>query len=155
MITLYHGGTETVRQPRVDVGRTGLDFGEGFYVTKLLDQAEKWAIRASRQRLEPPVVTVLEFDEEKSLKYRGLTFEKYDMDWLEFIVSCRGGFNPAGLYDYVEGGVANDRVIDTVDAEHALIELSRHQPNHQICFLNQKMVEDCLFYKEVIKVDVE
>lgn len=160
MITLYHGGTDIVRQPRVDVGRAGLDFGKGFYATKILNQAEKWALRASRQRLELPVVTVFAFDEIQALKYRGLTFEGYDMKWLDFIVSCRSGFNPAEMYDYVEGGVANDRVIDTVegyingtvDSEHALMELSKHQPNHQICFLNPKMVQDCLTFKESLDV---
>ena len=57
-------------------------------------------------------------------------------------------------YDYVEGGVANDRVIDTVnlymagliDATSALRELSKHRPNNQICILNQDIVNNYLIY---------
>ena len=89
MITLYHGSTETVEAPRVDAGRLGLDFGPGFYVTKILDQAEKWAQRTSRQRLEPPVVNIYEFDEVKASAYRRLKFDNYDSAWLEFVVACR------------------------------------------------------------------
>ena len=62
-------------------------------------------------------------------------------------------------YDVIEGGVANDRVIDTVEAfkagqiseEKALRELSRHQPNNQICILRQEVVDKYLkFQKSVI-----
>ena len=159
MITLYHGSTETVEAPRVDAGRLGLDFGPGFYVTRILDQAEKWAQRTSRQRLEPPVVNIYEFDEMKATAYRRLKFDNYDSAWLEFVVACRSGYNPSTEYDYIEGGVANDRVIDTVegfingtiDAAHALEELSKHCPNHQICFLNADMVKTCLTYKGIVK----
>ena len=52
-------------------------------------------------------------------------------------------------YDIIEGGVANDRVIDTVEAfkagqiseEKALKELSKHQPNNQICILKQAVAD--------------
>lgn len=150
MTTIYHGGTETVLHPKVDAGRPGLDFGCGFYTTKILTQAQKWADRASRQLSEPAVVNVYSFDEGKAQEeYRKLCFEAYDLEWLQFIVKCRKGFDPSDEYDYVEGGVANDRVVDTVegfingtiDAEHALNELSKYQPNHQICFLNQSLVD--------------
>lgn len=49
---VYHGGTETVEFPDISKGRAGLDFGQGFYVTNLLQQAESWADRMSRIRLE-------------------------------------------------------------------------------------------------------
>lgn len=42
-------------------------------------------------------------------------FTAYDKDWLDFIVGNRQGKNPAKDYDYIEGGIANDRVIDTVN----------------------------------------
>lgn len=163
MMTLFHGGTDVIQNPKVDAGRLGLDFGRGFYATTLFEQACKWAQRASRQRLVPPVVNVYNFDEVKARAYRRLSFEEYDNRWLEFIVSCRGGYDPSVKFDYIEGGVANDRVIDTVegyingtiDAEHALAELSKHRPNHQICFLNANVVQECLTFKEAIKIDVE
>lgn len=36
---LYHGSYVVVKEPLVHVGRRTLDFGPGFYVTKLKEQA--------------------------------------------------------------------------------------------------------------------
>ena len=49
---LYHGSDVAVNQPLAKVGRHNLDFGEGFYVTKLRKQAEDWAqVIAAEQAL--------------------------------------------------------------------------------------------------------
>jgi hypothetical protein len=50
--------------------------------------------------------------------------------------------------------VANDRVVDTVnlfiagliDLNGALRELSKHQPNNQMCILNQDVINKYLIY---------
>lgn len=50
--------------------------------------------------------------------------------------------------------MANDRVIDTVnlymsglmDLGTALRELSKHQPNNQMCTLNQEILDKYLIY---------
>ena len=50
MITLYHGSYMEIPEPLAKAGRQNLDFGPGFYLTKLKDQAEAWAaIIASRK----------------------------------------------------------------------------------------------------------
>lgn len=85
---------------------------------------------------------------------RCLIFEAYDEKWLEFIVANRTGQNAADDFDYVEGGVANDRVVDTVnlyiaglmELGTALRELSKHQPNNQMCILNQDIINKYLIY---------
>ena len=161
MITVYHGATTKIECPLVDVGRKDLDFGEGFYMTILYIQAERWAERLSRQRMEPMVINCYQFDDEKAKQnYRYLKFAEYDMEWLNFIVASRKGECPWKGYDCIEGGVANDRVIDTVegyiagtiDAEHALIELSKNRPNNQICVLSQQLAEECIMFdKEINK----
>ena len=43
---LYHGGTEAVMHPDCKKGRPDLDFGQGFYVMQLQDQAQGFARRA-------------------------------------------------------------------------------------------------------------
>lgn len=43
MITLYHGSYTEVEKPEVEKGRTKVDFGQGFYLTTIKGQAEKWA----------------------------------------------------------------------------------------------------------------
>ena len=42
-------------------------------------------------------------------------FPAYDLDWLNYVVDCRQGKDCSLEYDIVEGGVANDNVIDTVE----------------------------------------
>ena len=57
-------------------------------------------------------------------------------------------------FDMVEGGVANDNVIDTVEdyengiitAEQALGQLKYKAVNHQICILNQEIVDKYLAF---------
>ncbi len=43
MMTLYHGSNVAVPTPLVKLGRKKVDFGQGFYLTKLRKQAESWA----------------------------------------------------------------------------------------------------------------
>ena len=113
---LYHGGTEAVMQPDCKKGRPDLDFGQGFYVTLLQEQAGGFARRKARDRKGKPVISVYEFDYEAAIKDCAyLNFEFYDEAWLDFVVDSRSGLKPWANYDVVEGGVANDRVIDTVE----------------------------------------
>ena len=42
---VYHGSTVIVDAPLVGAGRRNLDFGLGFYVTDLEQQAVSWATR--------------------------------------------------------------------------------------------------------------
>lgn len=154
---IYHGSTAIITKPLAKAGRADLDFGQGFYATDMFDLAKKWADRISRQRHETAVINVYEFNKEKAIKeYRYLKFCEYDIEWLDFIASCRTGSTLWKGYDCIEGGIADDRVIDTVesyisgtmDAKHALAELSKHQPNNQICIISQRLINDCLTYKE-------
>ncbi len=43
MINLFHGSYTEVTTPLVKLGRSKVDFGQGFYLTKLQTQAEAWA----------------------------------------------------------------------------------------------------------------
>ncbi len=148
---VYHGSTACVMQPLAMVGRDNLDFGKGFYVTDIREQAERWALRISIQRKLPAVLNEYELNIDViRQKFRCLKFEAYDIHWLEFIVKSREGMKPWLDYDLVEGGVADDRVIDTVEAymngmmttDMALGRLIMYQPNNQICLLNQDLI-DC------------
>ena len=154
---VFHGGTTIIERPIAAAGRLRLDFGRGFYVTDIQEQAVSWAERMQRIREEEGVVNVYEMDTEKiKAAFRYHRFEHYDIDWLQFIVANRMGREDVVQYDVTEGGVANDRVIDTVEAymsnlmqlETALHELARHQPNNQLCIANQKVIDDHLTFVE-------
>ena len=153
--TVYHGATQIVEAPICSIGRTKLDFGQGFYVTDLKEQAVKWAISLADKRKERPVLNIYQLDRDSILaEARCKIFKAYDKEWLDFIVANRNGQDVAQSYDYIEGGIANDRVIDTVKlymtgfytAEMALAQLAYHKPNNQICILNQELVNKYLIY---------
>ena len=154
---VYHGGTEVIKQPDAKKGRLGLDFGQGFYVTDIQSQAESWADRMARIRMESGIVSVYDFDidaAKASCRYK--RFSEYDESWLEFIVANRQEAYRGEVYDLIEGGVANDRVIDTVEAymaqlmplDAALRELSKHRPNNQICICSQGVLNSYLHFVE-------
>lgn len=157
MITLYHGSYTKVDSPLVNAGRKNLDFGKGFYVTKLQSQAEKWAITIGGRHNDDDwgIVNEYEFDDDALGKFNVLSFPAYDMKWLEFVVSNRHGDDAANGYDAVEGGVANDQVIDTVEdyengritAEQALDQLRFKEPNHQLCIRNQQIIDQYLRFQ--------
>lgn len=154
---VYHGGTNIVEYPLVAAGRLQLDFGQGFYTTDIKEQAESWAMRMQQIREKPGIVNVYDFDIDKAkTNFHYHHFEHYDNEWLQFIIANRLGSKHVKRYDIIEGGVANDRVIDTVEAymanmmtlDVALRELSKHQPNNQICITTQKAIYECLEYIE-------
>ena len=160
MITVYHGSALEVSKPLVALGRPNLDFGQGFYVSDLREQAERWATRIATRRMEKPVLNVYEFDLDAVKQYRYLKFGSYDKAWLDFLVANRKGKMLWKDFDVVEGGVANDNLIDTVEdyirgrmsAEAALVELSKHRPNNQLCILNQEIIDLYLRFVESIKM---
>jgi len=161
MITVFHGSIMEVSKPLVALGRLNLDFGQGFYVTDLREQAERWTTRIATRRMEKPVLNIYEFDVDAAKRdYCYLKFDAYDKAWLDFIVANRMGKMEWKDYDVVEGGVANDNVIDTVEdymrgrmsAEAALVELSKHRPNNQFCILNQEIIDQYSHFVESIKM---
>lgn len=154
-VVVYHGGTDIVEVPICKFGRRNLDFGQGFYVTDIRKQALDWAIlMAGRRKREPVLNRYLLNRDAIMAEGRCKIFKAYDRDWLEFIVASRRGEPVAEAFDYIEGGVANDRVVDTVnlymlglmDIDTALGRLSQHQPNNQMCLLAQEITDKYLIY---------
>lgn len=163
IIEVYHAGTDIVKSPDCRRGRKNLDFGQGFYVTDIYDQAINFAKSKSSDRKLPPIINIYNLEKDAILENaKSLIFEKYDGDWLDFIVACRSGRDVWTKYDYVEGGVADDRVINTValyiqgflSREDALGRLKYYRPNNQICIINQEMLNSYLkFTNHVILPD--
>lgn len=160
-VIVYHGGTEIIEHPICQFGRPNLDFGRGFYVTDLCQQATNWAAQVADRRKMAPILNRYRLNREAILaEGRCKIFKAYDRDWLEFIVDSRQGKPVADAYDYIEGGVANDRVVDTVnlymaglmDINTALTRLAQHQPNNQMCLLNQAITDKYLIFDGIQKL---
>ena len=159
-ITVYHGSYTEIKNPMTNVGRKNLDFGQGFYLTNIKEQAEAWSkiIATRKGKNIKPIVNVYNFDyfRTKNIGYRFNEFETYNIEWLKFVVDCHNGKDVFSDYDIVIGGVANDKVIDTVEdyekgiitAEQALGQLRYKDVNHQICILNQEIIDYCLEFVE-------
>lgn len=70
MLTVYHGSTCRIEEPLAGVCRPNLDFGIGFYVTDLKEQAVRWALRTAEVRHK---------DEAWLDTYKCLTLQKGDL----------------------------------------------------------------------------
>ena len=167
MLTLYHGSQVSVPQPNAKAGRKNLDFGPGFYLTTIKKQAEDWAVvMAGRKGRNAEAVLntfLLNMEQAAIDGVRIKSFPTYDLEWLDYVVACRRGKDYSNEYDIIEGGVANDNVIDTVEdyekgiitAEQALGQLKYKKVNHQLCILNQTVIDKYLTFVESTVLDSE
>lgn len=151
-MNLYHGSYVEIEQPDLEHSRNNVDFGRGFYTTPLYEQALKWCGKFKR-RNQSGIVSKYWFDEEKMQNLKVLKFDSYSEEWLDFILACRKGKDVTD-YDIVIGGVANDKVFNTVelffdgliDKTEAINRLQYEKPNLQICFRSEKAIE-CLHFE--------
>lgn len=124
---------------------------KGFYVTPIYEQAEKWCNRFKR-RGKDGIVSRYVFDEGVYRDLKVLTFDTYSEDWLDFILNCRREQDGTD-YDLVVGGVANDKVFNTVelffdgliDKAEAIRRLQYEKPDLQMAFRTEKALSYLLF----------
>lgn len=155
---VYHTSNVAISHPDIDHSRLYLDFGKGFYVTTLREQALKYSARIIA-RGATPIINTYEFSCDYN-NIRHKRFESYNEDWLDYVAACRDG-QTVEKYDVIEGGVANDKVFETIDLyfagnmskEDALRKLVYLKPNWQICITSQEILDNCLkiINSEVIK----
>ena len=150
---LYHGSYLEIQTPDLVHFRDNVDFGRGFYTPPLYEQAVKWCEKFKR-RGKSGIVSRYTFDETSYQELKVLKFDSYSEEWFDFILKCRAG-NDTTDYDIVIGGVANDKVFNTVelyfdnliDKKEAIHRLCYEKPNLQICFRTQKALDEYLYYE--------
>lgn len=141
---VYHGSYMEIAKPDLKHSRPNVDFGLGFYVTPIYEQAVKWCGKF-KHRGKSGIVSCYDFKEASYDMLKILTFDSYSEEWLDFILNCRSGKDTTD-FDIVIGGVANDKVFNTVelffdgliDRTEAINRLRYEQPNLQICFRSKK-----------------
>ena len=104
---LYHGSYLAIEKPDLLHSRPNLDFGKGFYLTSIREQAIKWCGKFVK-RGKQGVISNYIFDEELFQRLKVLRFDSYSEEWLEFILACRSGKDSSD-YDAVCGGIANEK----------------------------------------------
>lgn len=154
---VYHSSNVKVELPDTTHSRSYLDFGRGFYLTTIYEQAKKYAERFLRRGGEA-WLNVYDLADDWS-SWNVLNFPHYDESWLDFVANCRKGEN-VGDYDLIMGGIADDRVFRTIDLylagditkQQALSKLYFEKPNIQLCIRSEKMLRECLFFIESEKL---
>ncbi len=158
MTKLYHASTVIIEKPDVLHSRDNLDFGRGFYLTRIREQALRYAERFTR-RGKDAFINEYELDDDTP-GFTTKSFPSYNEEWLDYVTLCRKGQETQQSFDAVSGGVANDKVFNTVDLffsgvitkEEALGRLRYEKPNHQLCILNGLMLDRHLHFIKANKV---
>ena len=147
---LYHGSFLEIAKPDLAYSRLNVDFGRGFYVTPLYEQAAKWCGKFKR-RGKDGIVSRYKYDKSREDELKILKFDSYSEEWLDFIISCR--HSTAHKYDIVIGAMANDQIynyiadyIDGIITREQFWALARFKyPTHQINFCTPAALQ-CLEY---------
>lgn len=150
---LYHGSYIAVENPDLTHSRPDVDFGRGFYLTPIYEQAENWCGKFKR-RGKDGIISQYELDEKAFQELKVLQFDSYSEEWLDFVLNCRSG-NDTSDYDIVIGGIANDRVFNTVELyfdhliekEEAIKRLRYEKPNLQICIRTEVALSEYLHFE--------
>ena len=111
---LYHGSNIEVKSIDFAKCKPYKDFGQGFYLTEIEEQASQIARRTASIYGGDAVVTRFEFDEtalsDSSLSIK--RFEEPGEEWALFVMAYRSRErqHPIHEYDIVIGPVANDTI---------------------------------------------
>jgi len=150
---VFHGSytkIDTIDLSKCEIGK---DFGQGFYVTKIKEQAEFWAERKGLNNKTEGVVTEFEFNENafRYFNLKTLSFAEYDENWLDFVAKNRDTSLPQPTHDYdiVEGPIADDRIATRIKTylkgkiskQQFLEELKFMKKTHQICFCTGRSLQ--------------
>lgn len=162
---VYHGSYTEIETIDLSKGELQRDFGRGFYVTKLREQAEYWATRKGNFNKTNGVITEFTFYESAFATdyYKTLRFKDYTEEWLDFVILNRQNdlLNNAHDYDIVEGPVADDAIATRIVlflkggiSKANFIEDLRfkHALSHQIAFCTEKSL--AMLTKSWNKVDL-
>ena len=150
MITLYHGSNVEIETINLDKCSPYKDFGKGFYLTDIKEQAKQMAVRRTRIAGEgKPTVTAYSFDE-RLLENSSLQVKLFDTpskEWALFILANRKGLMQP-VYDIVIGPIADDGVVFQLERYmHRLItldtlveELTYRKLNRQYFFGTERAI---------------
>ena len=151
---VFHGSYAAINRIDLSKCEIGKDFGQGFYVTKIKEQAQFWAERKGlRHNNTEGIVTEFEFNENafQYFNLKTLRFDGYNECWLDFVTMNRNTALPQPTHDYdiVEGPVADDKIATRIkdylkgeiSKQQFLEELKFVRETHQICFCTLKSLQ--------------
>ncbi|MFI3237613.1 MAG: DUF3990 domain-containing protein [Lachnospiraceae bacterium] len=158
---LYHGSNLSIETIDLDRCRPYKDFGKGFYLTEMKEQALKMAYRVSTIYGGTPIVNVYEISEsiydEKELNIRKFGSNP-SPEWAVFVMNNRSHefrkmkseeHNLDNKYDIVVGAIADDDMAvlfrqyqnEWIDFDALLRGLTFKSATNQYSFHTQKALE--------------
>lgn len=158
---LYHGTNADIKTINLGMCRPYKDFGTGFYLASIKEQAIKMAVRISKIHGGKPIVNIYEVaddfmaDERLSVKNFGT---KATTKWANFVMNNRNRYysdfaNPLcnfdNKYDVVAGSIANDDLAfvfrqyqsGLISLESLLVELEYKEATNQYSFHTEKALQ--------------
>jgi hypothetical protein len=120
-VILYHGSNTAVKNIDLNKCRPNKDFGRGFYLTDIREQAKQMAYRTARIYGGEACVSIFDLDEKifDDNVIKRLIFSEANNDWAMFVMNNRGFSdknnadplcNKDNKYDMVFGPVADDNI---------------------------------------------
>ena len=119
---LYHGSNIVIDSINLAMCRPYKDFGRGFYLTDIKEQAEKMAVRVSKIYGGSPIVSTFEIQDDFR-KIDGIKVKDFGLEtteeWAKFVMNNRNRTftnvkdtlcNKDNKYDIVIGPVADDNM---------------------------------------------
>ena len=156
---VYHGSCEVIYRPDTQHSYRNLDFGKGFYVTSVREQAERWAQRKADLLSGKAIITQYHMSDDAS-SFSVKIFSDDLSEWIDFVCACRDGNLLYQQYDVIIGKVADDKVFRVVDMyksgiwnkERAIQEIRVYSGYDQIAFISQCAIDELLRYENYFEV---
>lgn len=116
---LFHGSNTDIAHIDQSKCRPNKDFGKGFYLTTIREQAVRMAQRVARMYGGVPILNIYDFDNSAD-KLDALNIRHFDgpsVEWAQFVITNRNATklkepqedsNIDGRFDLVIGPIAND-----------------------------------------------
>ena len=168
---LYHGTNIVIGNINLSMCRPYKDFGQGFYLTDIEEQAEKMAAGVAKIYGEKPIVNVYEIDDAfkdlKDLKIKDFGKQTTE-EWARFVMNNRSRAftdiknalcNKDNKYDIVIGPVADDNMAllfrqyenEIIDFETLLRGMIYKKTSSQYSFHTEKSLK---LLRKVMSKDV-
>ena len=158
---VYHGSNMAVENPMLIQPNRALDFGDGFYTTMNIEQAQSFAnnVVDRNDGAGTPTVSYYEIDYDKiSRTLKVLSFDKPNEEWLDFVYERRMAKYVGEQYDVIIGTVANDTVYRVfrqyedgdIDRETTIKKLKVAELYNQMTFCTEEAIKELRFIKSEV-----
>ena len=146
-MTLFHGSNQDFSAVDLSKSKDKRDFGKGFYTTTIKEQALQWGFNMFN-RFGGEGIYLYTFEFSPSTELKSKQFPEISNEWFDFILSNRTVGSLQHDFDFVQGPVANDKIVFTISGfidglytrEEAMQRLRYNKTNDQVSFHTEKAI---------------